>query len=462
MTKLLKNKTFLFTCLYFVVRASSYFFPPDTPLHPASLVNTLISALILFSVAYLLYKKNIWGWYIILAEIILGGSGGFFQIFSISLRNLLLITSISIFTYQNFNFKKINLFKNPNLFLIAIAILGVTIGYFNKHNIKLIYADFIPYLYFLYYFPLKKLLLSDEFRLVLKNLVFAWVMGNFIFILFSFIGFSTNIFELQGNFYHWYRDVAMGKITDVGTGFFRMTLDEHLSLVPLVLVFLYQIINRKKEYLIPITLLLVVLSINLTRIYWLALAIGILFLFSKNNWRAWLKTSVYTFLILISSFTFLHFLSTGTLGLEILGLRTKSLISPQSEDSSLTRMLILPKALEIIKNNPILGEGLGSTVTVYSPVFEKEITTPQFDWGYLEIMAELGLVGLIFWVYLIYIIIYIIIYIKNYSLLPSLVALIVINITSPALFHVWGIIILTFILTNLKNKYDIKTTKTLS
>ena len=169
MTKLLKNKTFLFTCLYFVVRASSYFFSPDTPLHPASIVNTMISALILFSAVYLLYKKNIWGWYIILAEIILGGSGGFFQILGISLRNLLLITSISIFTYQNFNFKKINLFKNPALYLITIATLGIIIGYFNKHNLRLIYADFIPYLYFLYYFPLKRLLLSDKFSLRKKD-----------------------------------------------------------------------------------------------------------------------------------------------------------------------------------------------------------------------------------------------------------------------------------------------------
>ena len=97
--------------------------------------------------------------------------------------------------------------------------------------------------------------------------------------------------------------------------------------------------------------------------------------------------------------------------------------------------------------NPFHGWGLGETITVYSPVFKKEVTTPHFDWGYLEILTELGIIGFFAW--------YKILQLVNKRIkaaprpswqLASLIALLVINITSPALFHVFGIIWLTILL----------------
>jgi O-antigen ligase len=138
------------------------------------------------------------------------------------------------------------------------------------------------------------------------------------------------------------------------------------------------------------------------------------------------------------------------LGLELFGLRIQSIASPDIEQSSLSRKILLPKIIEKIKKNPLLGNGLGDTVTIFSPVVKKQITTSQFDWGYLEIIDELGLVGLVGWILLITLLIYQIrLYRDNQSnsdstaLYSSLGSLLVVNLTSPALFHVFGIILIT-------------------
>jgi O-antigen ligase len=134
-----------------------------------------------------------------------------------------------------------------------------------------------------------------------------------------------------------------------------------------------------------------------------------------------------------------------SLGLEIFGLRLQSIVTPALEESSLSRMLLLPKIIAKIKGHPFIGDGLADTVTVYSPVVKKEITTSQFDWGFLEIWAELGLVGLLAWASLISFLVY---QLKQQYFTPawqlgSIVVLGVITLTSPALFHVLGIVWLT-------------------
>lgn len=196
--------------------------------------------------------------------------------------------------------------------------------------------------------------------------------------------------------------------------------------------------------------MLSVLAINITRIYLVALAVGILFLFSTKNWKRWLAYSAGALIFFILAFSLTHLAATKgkSLGWEYLGLRLQSIATPQTEDSSLSRLLLLPKIVEKIKLRPILGNGLGDTVTVYSPVFKANITTPHFDWGYLEIIDELGIIGLIAWILVIG---YLILRIKqNRGLLASVVALLIINITSPALFHVLGIVLITYILSSHK------------
>jgi O-antigen ligase len=204
--------------------------------------------------------------------------------------------------------------------------------------------------------------------------------------------------------------------------------------------------NFKKDVLFFTPFLcLVVLAINLTRIYFVALLIGILASFRKGVWKNWLGYSLASFLIFIISFVGLNLLvSQGkSYGLELLGLKIHSIARPSIEESSLSRLLLLPKIEEKIKNHPLLGSGLGTTITVYSPVLKKDVTTPHFDWGYLEILTELGLIGLGAWLALLGYIIKKIVQTNDDTkrgFLVSTATLLIINITSPALFHVLGIV----------------------
>jgi len=491
MKSLFKNKIFIFTLIYFLIKIFSFYFSPNTPLYSANPINTIISVGILSLVCGLLIKKKQLGWIIIATELILGGGGGYFAILGISLRTLLLITSIGIYTVQNFQFKN-NKFNTHYLVLATLLVWAGTsslIGYFNGHELQLIYSDFIPYLYLLYFFPLHELLKKQQFKNTAWKMLIASIIGNLIFILFIFFTFSSEIFILQENFYYWYRQIALGKITDTGTGFFRVVLDEHLLLIPIAVLILSKMVKKVVLFSIPYSppatpesssvlrwragllltlysLLLIILSTNITRIYMLALFIGWLFLFSKKYWGSWIKYGALTGIIFLISFSSLNMIASkgSTLGFELLLSRLNSIASPSTELSSLSRMLLFPEIIEKIKENPILGSGLGDTITVYSPILEKQITTSHFDWGYLEIFAEMGLVGLIIWLSLI---LYLFIAITrntsfsiytpntkykniNYLIIPFL-SLLIINITSPALFHSLGIIFITFIFSRLEN-----------
>lgn len=457
--------------IYFIIRVFSYYFSPSTPLHLANPVNWVISAAILAAAVYFLIKKDRNGWLIIAAEIILGGAGSFLEIYGVALRTILLVFSMAIFIYYAIQEKNWNLFFENKIIvyilsaLYAVVAIAAVRGYYLGNNPKLIIADAIPYLFLLYYFPLKNLLQLEGFRRVTFSMLLAAAIGSFIFTYFTLAGFSSNLFVLQDNYYHWFRDVASGKITDYGTGFFRIVANEQLLLIPLFLfLFAKQVVNKQIAHArllqIVSALLLAILTINLTRIYFIGLAVGILLLFSFKNWKRWLAYSAAATLGFLLIFVFTHLAATKgkSWGLEYLGVRLQSIAMPQTEESSLSRMLLLPKITKKIKEKPFFGNGLGDTVTVYSPVLKDTITTPHFDWGYLEITAEMGIIGLLAWLS---IIVYALYHIKKYgNFFVPLIALLFINITSPGLFHVMGIVFIITILANIKPALETNITRT--
>lgn len=464
-----KKKIFYYLTTYLALRIFSYFFQPITPLHGQSIVNTAFSITILIITLYWLFKKDERGFLLIIGEIILGGAGGFFAINGISLRTCLLVGGSMIYFYQFLKEKKYQhhvFLEKENIIIVSLLFwAGITAinGWFSGHALSLIIADFIPYCFFLYYWPLKECWKKENFKSNIKPMLGAAIIGNFLLIFFTFLSFTTRWFILQNNYYHWFRDVALGKITALPFDFYRLVLNEHLLLVPVLLWVSWKLMKKTNKKIYPFLLifLLAILSFNITRIYLLAWVIGLLILFSRKNWRYWLAVSTLSIVGFIIIFTSGHLAASRgkSLGWELLGLKIQSIANPQIEDSSLSRMLLLPKILEKIKTSPFLGTGLGDTVTVYSPIFKKTITTPFFDWGYLEIGAELGLIGLCFWLLLIFYIIKIILKkFKNPTTvefarldLAILLSLLIVNITSPAVFHVLGVLLFLTLLNNQKS-----------
>lgn len=458
-----KKQTLLFLALYASVRIFSYFF------YPGTIINQIVTGAILLFTIYYLLRHDVKGWYIVAFEIMLGGSGNFLSLFNFSLRTWLLITSILICTFQKLISKELKtLFKNNKKYCYILAFiyfcvaLAVAHGFYFHHNVHAVISDALPYLFLLYYFPLTELLNREDFKSIASSALIAAIIGNATFALFTFIGFSGGQFILQDTYYHWFRDVANGKITDLRLHFYRIVLNEQLLIVPLIVYYVKKIIDKKipATFYLLLATLLIALSINLTRIYFIALIIGLLFLFNRTQWKRWLGASFFSFLFFIFSFSSIHLAASRgqSFGLELFGLRLQSIVSPQIEDSSLSRMLLLPKILDKIKTHPVLGGGLGDTVTVFSPVIKQTITTTQFDWGYLEIIDELGFIGLVAWLSLIA-------YIFILSFRPSaeiwfrfgwptasLATVMVMTLTSPALFHVLGIVWLSVIATLISYK----------
>ncbi len=461
---------------YFVLRVFAYFFGPDTPLQVASIVNQIITTLIFVGTIYLIFKQDWRGWAIIAGEIILGGAGGYLALGGIALRTWLLFGSLIIFTFQIIRdrfiqqelYFLIRQMAAPILLLLMIAEFGAINGYLNGHDIKLIFADGLPYVFLLYTFPLLHFWTNKPFRSTLFNLFVAGIIGNVTFAFFTFSGFSSGIFTLQDNFYHWFRDVAGGKITDLTQNFYRVVLNEHLLLSPLLVYFIGRqtapqtdrgpdsrkipAAPHKNIFVVLAILLLAVLSLSLTRAYMLGIAGGLLLLVRRDNWQRLLMYGagvIVTFVVIFSS-THLFASRGHSAGWELLGLRTQAISAPQLDDSGLSRLLILPAIWEKIKYTPFFGTGLGDTVTIYSPILKKTITTPHFDWGYFEIAAELGLLGLVAWLYFIGYLIFNIFKNKvgdaRRIFLATLFCFLIINITSPALTHVIGMVWLIIII----------------
>lgn len=460
------NKKYLWSLIlvYYGARFFSYWFSPETPLFSANPLNTIASLFILFLTCVWLVQGNEKGWLIIAGEIILGGGGNLFDIAGISLRTYLLVLSLTVFFVLNLKNKNLaSIFsrnKTANYLIGALfltAILSAGRAFLLGHSPRLIWADFSPYLFLGYFFPLQSLLTSEKFKNFIYHAFLAFALGNAGFILFTFFGFNQEIFLLQGTYYHWFRDVALGKITDLGGGFFRLVLNEHLWLVPLILFFTNELIKENKKIKYFTLAVLFVLAISITRIYILALIVGLLFLFNKQNWKKWLKISVLTGVIFLTLFSAINLFASGgkNSGLDLLGLRLHSVARPASEDSAFSRVLLLPNIFSKIKNNFIWGTGLGDTVTAYSPVFQKDITTPHFDWGYLEILAEMGLLGFLAWIAIIFYLLFLSWQKCSFNplFLAITVGILIMNITSPILFHSLGILTVVGLLAIL-NKFD--------
>lgn len=453
-----KYKILLSIAAYFGLRLFSYFFQPATPLHGASIVNTAVAVAVLALTAFLLIKKNSLGWIIVGAELLLGGSGNILSIGSVSLRTALFAVAMAVYFFGLAREKKLFVWSKPTkttwvlILFILSAIVSACIGLLNGHRISAVLADFIPYLFLFYLLPLPGLLKDERFKETLKQILIGAIIANAIFTAATFFLYVSGLSHLQDAYYHWFRDVAQGKITLLTATFYRVVLNEHLMVVPLALYFLWNsLTTRKYLYYTVLLALAVILSLNLTRAYLLALTLGALALLSKKLFTRTVAHIAVMLLAIFSFFTVFSLIASHgqDTGWSYFGFRLASVAAPSTEDSSLSRMLLLPKILDLISASPVAGHGLGSTVTVFSPVFKTNITTTNFDWGYLEIWAEIGFFGLAIWLTVLTAVSLSLTKKRagiNRPAMAMLASLLVINATSPALFHVFGILLLVWLI----------------
>ena len=433
-------------------------------------VSNLVFCLIIAAAIYFSLIKIEYGFLFLIFEFLIGHEGHLFELGGLSLRLSLFLVVMLIWFVQKINDKKQRNFfaqfvKSPGLamFLVFffIIILGLLQGMI-AHDPILAIKDFINYSYLFLIFPLIDIFKKQDFVKNVFKMSQAAVIGLSILTIIVFILFVTNLAQVHDHFYWWWRSVVFGKATDMDNGFFRIVSSAHLLILPLFLIFLsFLIENRKrfknkyKKYLIYLSIgASLILLINLSRAYFLGMFIGLIFLLKGINWRRWLIFFCLIVFILVAEFGLLFGLISGGAALQGLGFfkyRISTIFFLDQETSSLARMAILPGLINMIKQSPIFGQGLGATVDYTDLLTGQDKTTFHLDWGYLEIWVELGLFGLIAYILVLLSIFYQgwqtikkleeHVFVKRLviGLLAGLASLTVASLTGPFLFHPIGI-----------------------
>ncbi|MBT3419171.1 MAG: hypothetical protein HN726_02260 [Candidatus Magasanikbacteria bacterium] len=456
MLHLAKNKQILiFLGVYTLIRVLSF------NIINAPHIQTLIAVLIVITLIYTTLRSPIHGWYILIGELLLGGTGHFVELsigsLSLAIRTILIYSFIGTFFIKQYTQKNIRL-PRPLLITmlipIIISIYSALVGLLHGHETTAIIQDLIPYTFFLLIFPTYLLLKQYAHSKTIKTFFYTFIIGTSIFAIFTFILFALGIAEPQDpTYYRWFRDIIAGKVTPIGHNFFRIVEPIHLWLTPIIIYLAANIIkgSKNKTNWIFLILLSFPFMMNFSRGYMLGLAAGLLFLLLLKQPKKWLYTSLAIGIMFFSSFTLMHLTTSkgASPGWDLFGIRISSIVRPETEVSALTRKTLLPPIIEKIKEHPFIGHGLGASLTFTDPLTNTIVTTRQFDWGYLELLVELGFIGTLLFMgsilYTIKIMYKKMPYNKATTVAATLISILVITITAPALFHTIGVLYLVYI-----------------
>lgn len=429
------------------------------------LTNAIVASLLIVGFAGITIKNRLAAWVIVVAELLLHGAGHFFELGGLNLRTGFLGIFAILWLFDRL---RDHSFPRPRRSIqITLAIfsifLGIAIirGFFFDHATKQILQDAMLFFFFFLFFPALEYPLAQS--QALARVTRAYVAGSAVFSAITLAIYATGLGTLPDTYYHWFRNVASGKITDLGNHFFRIVLPEHLLVVPIILVIASYLMRtpKAKHLWIVMSLSLFTLALNFSRIYFLALAAGFIVLVYRQSLRRWLTVSALAATSLLIIFMATHSLASrgASLGLELLGVRSAGISSPTTDVSGAIRLALLPDIIQTINEHPWLGSGLATEVEFLSPVTNSVERRTQFDWGYLELIAELGTLGTLSYLALLGTILYHLgqlAYSRHSGapdnqlpllrgLFAGALSLFVINLTTPALFQGFGVLYFAFL-----------------
>ena len=436
--------------IFYLLSIASFYCP---------ILQTIVFCLLALIMIVLVIWRWRWAMIFFLVEWFFGQSGHMFEFHGLSLGLMLFVILMAgwlarkVINKERFTFFSHRISVGWLLFVLFLF-LATLRGYWNQHNESLILGDALSYSFLLLVFPLIEFLSVAKNREWLVKIVAAAIVGVGFFIIFNLLLYSSHLSQVHDGYYWWVRNVLIGKVTDTGQGFFRIVLPAYLWFLPALLVALAvwwqkELSRRAKKQLAFLAILLSIdLLINFSRAYFLGLLVGLLLFKIFLPWRKWALFLLAVVLILIAEFNVIYFITTNHwTGLGFLSGRLGTIVQPEDELSSLTRLRILPGLLANIKNNLLTGTGLGTTIVYTDPLSQTLKSTYYIDWGWLQLLVDLGLLGLI--AYLIFLGQTIVGLIKKINthihlalyvgLLAGLLALMVATLTGPFLFHPLGI-----------------------
>lgn len=464
-----------------------------------SSVNSLTFFVIVILVLVLSLYRLEYGLYVLLAELLVGSFGYLFYFTTggsqVSIRVALWLIIMSVWLAQtiikSIKIKKIELdfFRSAYspYFLILFIFIGWSLisGLLNGNSLSNIFFDSNNWFYFLLIFPIFTVW-QDNGRLeVIKPIFLAaisWLSAKTIILAYIF---THNFHGLDLEIYSWMRADRLGEITQTTAGFSRIFMQSHIYILIgffILLFYLLKAVARDEKikslaiYFLPLTLFLSAIVISFSRSFWLGLGAGGLFVWLVALFKLKIKFKqfvIYNSIILFSIILSLA-LTVAVIkfpypraygGFNPADLLSQRITQLANEAGASSRWQLLPPLWQKIKTAPILGRGLGTTVTyktsdprVLATSPDGLYTTYSFEWGWLDVWLKLGLLGLLA---------YLILFIKiikdglkinsslSLSLIAGLVVLMAVNIFSPYINHPLGIgylIIVAIIIKHTDNK----------
>ncbi|MDP2586548.1 MAG: O-antigen ligase family protein [Candidatus Komeilibacteria bacterium] len=384
----------------------------------------IIYLLIILAVLILSIKDLRWGFYVVLAELMIGSQGHLFDLTlagqQISLRKGLFITVLLVWLIgllfkkgREFFQSKFLPYYLPLFIFIILAAIG---GLLNNSSVSW-FHDFNGWLFWLLapaaFAAINNFQRVKEVLTVFFSaLVFLSVKTLYLLIIFAY-GWPNFVDCV----YEWLRYSRLAEPTFIADNLFRIFSQSQVYLlagffIALTLLFFDRWQNIKKNLLWSAVILSsLALLISLSRSYWVGWFGGAIFLlgylFIKVKIPAQVLFQKFSSLIIILTVmvVFLQAL-TGNFVQAALGAR---LGQASGDPAGQSRLQQLKPLADKIANQPmILGSGFGAEVSYVSSdprVLRDQpdglYSTYAFEWGYLDIWLKLGLLGLLAYLLLI-------------------------------------------------------------
>ena len=377
---------------------------------------------------------------LIVAELSIGSQGGAMISFGaeqgqggISLRlglflvvvGVWLATRLTLFLSRNTPKREagwlwLRTMRQNRLFVPYCALLGLIVyasirGVAHKYSFSTVFFDANGYAYFaLFPIFISSLTTVDTYKKMLA-IIAAAVTVSVLKALFVLYIFSHRLLGVAKVLYVWVRDTRVGEITRVAGDFYRIFFQSHLFAVVIFFFTLVFLLFRRRDERswMPWALFLwssTGIIMGFSRSFWFGIAATLLcvvvVLLIVSTWRHVLKRLfVIGFLGLVGSMMVLLTFYAFPVPPKNGSISLASLLSDRafSSDDAATksRWALLPKLVAAGREYPLLGSGLGRTVTyqtsdprLLSTVQRGEYTTYAFEWGYLDLWVKFGFIGL--------------------------------------------------------------------
>jgi O-Antigen ligase len=416
-------------------------------------INHWVFALVVLAALILTLRNVKYGVWLILLELFIGSQGYllYFDLGTsrISLRIALWLIVLSVW-FKNFLFSLFDkktkqrsiflsrsIFKTANfsyfLILFFFLALSVAIAFLHGNDFQNIFFDANGWLFFLLIFPFYETFFNPAiagekaFRPVWRLLAAgtAWICLKtfllFFFFTHAFPESSILHWLLTHQLYQWVRDTLVGEITIMPSGFIRIFIQSQIYVLVSLFIGLFAVNNYWEEYkknwramafiLLAGAGMIGTLVISFSRSFWLGgAAIFILFAYLTIKNYSWKKLFSSTLLLVLSFILSLALIFAAarfpfpkpSVDFDIAEALTSRAGQLSNEAALSSRYSLLPLLWRQITDNPLWGEGFGTTITyrasdprVLAQSPSGSYTTYAFEWGWLDIWLKIGLFGML-------------------------------------------------------------------